>query len=42
MNSKASTGKKATKTIVHGQPSWRLASDRVEAFVTETGGISDR
>lgn len=23
---------------VHGQPSWRLANDTVEAFVTETGG----
>ncbi|MEM8556349.1 MAG: hypothetical protein AAGG50_00760 [Bacteroidota bacterium] len=23
---------------VHGQPSWRLAHDTVEAFVTETGG----
>jgi hypothetical protein len=25
--------------IVHGQPSWRLASDRVEAYVTELGGM---
>jgi hypothetical protein len=24
--------------VVHGQPSWRLASDQVEAFVTQTGG----
>jgi hypothetical protein len=24
--------------VVHGQPSWRLATDDVEAFVTETGG----
>ena len=24
--------------MIHGQPSWRLASGQVEAFVTETGG----
>ena len=24
---------------VHHQPSWRIASDRVEAFLTETGGM---
>lgn len=29
---------KPSKKIVHGQPSWRLASDKVELFVTETGG----
>jgi hypothetical protein len=26
------------KRLVLGQPSWRLASTEVEAFVTETGG----
>src|ERR1019366_3890304 len=26
------------KQIIHGQPSWRLASSSVEAFVTEAGG----
>jgi hypothetical protein len=26
------------KRLIHGQPSWRLASAQVEAFVTETGG----
>src|ERR1035441_7468519 len=26
------------KQIIHGQPSWRLASTQVEAFVTELGG----
>jgi hypothetical protein len=26
------------KRIIHGQPSWRLASTSVEAFVTELGG----
>ena len=26
------------KQIIHGQPSWRLASSSVEAFVTELGG----
>src|ERR1019366_2064332 len=26
------------KQIIHGQPSWRLASAQVEAFVTELGG----
>src|ERR1035441_3564324 len=26
------------KQIIHGQPSWRLASSSVEAFVTEVGG----
>jgi len=29
---------RATKSVVHGQPSWRLANSQVEAFVTETGG----
>lgn len=24
--------------LVHGQPSWRIASDEVEAFITELGG----
>ena len=28
----------ASKRVVLGQASWRLASDQVEAFVTETGG----
>ena len=28
----------AGKRLVHGQPSWRLASAQVEAFVTELGG----
>ncbi len=27
-----------TTKIVYGQPSWRLVSGEVEAFVTETGG----
>jgi hypothetical protein len=31
------TGRGATR-IIYGQPSWRLASARVEAFVTEMGG----
>ena len=26
------------KQIIHGQPSWRLASSSAEAFVTELGG----
>jgi hypothetical protein len=26
------------KRIIHGQPSWRLSSDQIEAFVTEAGG----
>ncbi|HEY3863509.1 MAG TPA: hypothetical protein VGO59_16655 [Verrucomicrobiae bacterium] len=30
--------KSKSKTVVHGQPSWRLVSDSVEAFVTELGG----
>lgn len=29
---------KLIKKMVLGQPSWRLASDKVELFVTETGG----
>lgn len=29
---------KAPRYTVHGQPSWRLANNAVEAFVTETGG----
>lgn len=29
---------KTRTRIVHSQPSWRLASDAVEAYVTETGG----
>ncbi len=36
MNPKART--KVKKQMVHGQPSWRLASTQVEAFVTELGG----
>jgi hypothetical protein len=36
MNLKAGT--RGKKRIIHGQPSWRLASTQVEAFVTETGG----
>jgi hypothetical protein len=36
MNLKAGTQVK--KRIIHGQPSWRVASTQVEAFVTETGG----
>src|SRR5512137_2883140 len=36
MNSKARTPVK--KQMVYGQPSWRLASTQVEAFVTELGG----
>lgn len=28
-----------TLRSVHHQPSWRIASDRVEAFLTETGGM---
>ena len=36
MNLKAGTQVK--KRIIHGQPSWRLASTQVEAFVTELGG----
>src|SRR5689334_9331989 len=27
-----------TKRVVYGQPSWRLASTEVEAYVTELGG----
>jgi hypothetical protein len=30
--------KPALKTVL-GQPSWRLASPRVEAYVTQTGGM---
>lgn len=29
---------KPAKAVVYGQPSWRLASDKVELYVTETGG----
>src|SRR5512137_359220 len=36
MNSKARTQVK--KQLVYGQPSWRLASTEVEAYVTELGG----
>ncbi len=36
MNSKAKNAE--AKQIVRGQPSWRLASGEVEAFVTERGG----
>ena len=36
MNARANTG--ATKRRVYGQPSWRLASSEVEAYVTELGG----
>ena len=36
MNSKAKNAE--PKQIVRGQPCWRLASDEVEAFVTEKGG----
>ena len=38
--SASSPGSPARPTLqtVHGQPSWALSSDTVEAFVTETGG----
>ena len=36
MNAKARAQGK--RRIIHGQPSWRLASAQVEAFVTEMGG----
>ena len=36
MNTTSTT--QAAKRIVYGQPSWRLASTEVEAFVTEMGG----
>jgi len=36
MNSKLR--KQPAKRKIHGQPSWRLASKDVEAFVTEIGG----
>jgi hypothetical protein len=36
MNAKARTQGK--RRMIHGQPSWRLVSSRVEAFVTEMGG----
>ena len=36
MNLKAGT--QGQKRIIRGQPSWRLASTQVEAFVIETGG----
>lgn len=29
---------KPVKRVIHGQPSWRFASDRIEAFITVTGG----
>jgi hypothetical protein len=29
---------KASTTIKFGQPSWRIATKSVEAFITETGG----
>jgi hypothetical protein len=35
---KSSSKTYGAKQIVHGQPSWRLASGDVEAFVTELGG----
>jgi hypothetical protein len=35
---KSKSKKPGEKRIVCGQPSWRLASDEVEAFVTEKGG----
>jgi hypothetical protein len=36
MKAKART--RGEQSIIHGQPSWRLASAQVEAFVTEMGG----
>jgi hypothetical protein len=36
MNLKAGTQGK--QRMIHGQPSWRLASTQVEAFITELGG----
>src|SRR5512135_1149260 len=36
MSSKART--RGGKRMIRGQPSWRLASTTVEAFVTEVGG----
>ena len=36
MNSTTKT--KGERRVIHGQPSWRLASAQVEAFVTELGG----
>src|ERR1035438_7366618 len=36
MNAKARTQGK--RLMIHGQPSWRLVSSGVEAFVTEMGG----
>jgi len=36
MKSKAST--RGKMRVIHGQPSWRLASTAVEVYVTETGG----
>jgi hypothetical protein len=36
MNSAART--KNGRRVIHGQPSWRLASAQVEAYVTELGG----
>jgi hypothetical protein len=34
----AETKTRCAKRVVYGQPSWRVASSEVEAFVTETGG----
>ena len=31
-------GNKSERRVIHGQPSWRLASAQVEAFVTQMGG----
>ena len=36
MNAKTKPGSKTR--MIHGQPSWRLGSSEVEAFITETGG----
>jgi hypothetical protein len=36
MNAKART--QVNQRIIHGQPSWRVVSSQVEAFVTEMGG----
>jgi hypothetical protein len=32
------TRTRCAKRVVYGQPSWRIASSEVEAFVTEMGG----
>jgi hypothetical protein len=34
----SSSAQRGRTQVVHGQPSWRLATDDLEAFVTETGG----